>query len=58
MKLAVVGSRGVVGINLSDYIFSDVTEIVSFWDGKSKGTRSTTGFFEKLGKKVRVVLLS
>ena len=109
MKLAVIGSRTIEYIDLSNYVFSDVTEIVSggakgvdliareyavekglllteflpkydiygkaapikrnreiaeyadeclaFWDGKSKGTRSTINFFEKLGKKVRVILL-
>ena len=110
MKLAVVGSRGIGSIELGDYVFADVTEIVSggakgvdsiareyakktglllteflpkynlygkaapikrnrkiaeyadeclaFWDGKSKGTRSTIGFFKKLGKKVRVIIVS
>lgn len=29
---------------------------IAFWDGKSKGTEHTIKFFEKLGKRVTVVM--
>lgn len=33
-------------------------EAVAFWDGESKGTKHTINFFEKLGKKVTVIIKS
>lgn len=33
-------------------------ESLAFWDGKSRGTKSTISFFEKLGKKVWVIIIS
>ena len=33
-------------------------EAVAFWDGKSKGTMHTVGFFKNLGKKVTVIEIS
>lgn len=30
-------------------------EAIAFWDGKSKGTMHTVGFFKQLGKKVTVI---
>lgn len=32
-------------------------ECLAFWDGKSRGTKSTISFFESLGKKVRVIII-
>lgn len=33
-------------------------EALTFWDGKSKGTQHTIRFFEKLGKKVTIIMIS
>ncbi len=33
-------------------------ECLAFWDGKSKGTKSTISFFQNLGKKVNVIMIS
>ena len=43
-------------IKRNEEIAKYADEVVAFWDGKSKGTLSTVKFFEKLGKKVRVVI--
>ena len=32
-------------------------EVLAFWDGKSRGTKSAISYFEKLGKKVTVIKL-
>lgn len=31
-------------------------EAIAFWDGKSKGTKYTIDFFNKLGKKITVII--
>ena len=28
---------------------------IAFWDGKSRGTKSTIDFFEKKGKRIKVI---
>lgn len=32
-------------------------EVLAFWDGSSKGTAHTVRFFERLGKRARVVVI-
>ena len=32
-------------------------EGLAFWDGKSRGTKSTIDLFEKLGKHIRVIII-
>ena len=32
-------------------------EVLAFWDGKSRGTKSAISYFEKMGKKVTIVNL-
>jgi len=30
--------------------------VIAFWDGKSKGTKSTIDYAKKLGKEIRIIL--
>ena len=39
------------------YIVNYCDRIIAFWDGKSRGTKSTIDLFEKLGKHIRVIII-
>ena len=41
----------------NDQIAEYADEALAFWDGTSKGTQYTVKAFQKLGKKVRVVII-
>ena len=43
-------------IKRNEEIAKYADEALAFWDGTSKGTQYTINFFEKLGKKVTVII--
>ena len=44
-------------IKRNEQIANYADECIAFWDGKSKGTESTVKFFERLGKKITVIMI-
>ncbi len=44
-------------IKRNEEIAKYADELIAFWDGKSRGTKSTIDFFERLEKKVTVFLI-
>lgn len=45
-------------IKRNEEIAQYADEALAFWDGKSKGTQHTIRFFEKLGKKVTIIIIA
>ena len=41
----------------NDLIAEYADEALVFWDGKSKGTKYTADAFEKMGKKVKIIIV-
>ena len=45
-------------IKRNELIAEYADEAIAFWDGKSKGTKNTIGLFERLGKRVNVIIVT
>ena len=44
-------------IKRNEEIANYADEAIAFWDGRSKGTKHTIDYFEKLGKRVKIVIV-
>ena len=44
-------------IKRNEEIANCADEAIAFWDGRSKGTKHTIDYFEKLGKRVKIVIV-
>jgi len=53
-QYTIYGKRAPIKRNEEIAKYAD--EVIAFWDGKSKGTKYTVGFFKKLGKKATVII--